>query len=89
MLSWSGSQQALVYLEKILYPDNIAPYQQELCQEIVTVLGNQKLPQLKFQSAQILINFLNSGQEIPSISKIKQAIATSLGELRELSALPV
>ncbi|WP_159460650.1 HEAT repeat domain-containing protein [Calothrix rhizosoleniae] len=88
VLSWSGSQQALVYLEKILYPDNIAPYQQELCQEIVTVLGNQKLPQLKFQSAQILINFLNSGQEIPSISKIKQAIATSLGELRELSALP-
>ncbi|MDJ0617671.1 MAG: HEAT repeat domain-containing protein [Calothrix sp. MO_192.B10] len=87
VLSWSGSQPALVYLEKILYANNLEPYKEKLCQEIVTVLGNQKLPQLRFKSAQILINFLNSEQETASVSKIKQAIATSLGELRELSAL--
>ncbi|MDJ0800368.1 MAG: HEAT repeat domain-containing protein [Calothrix sp. MO_167.B12] len=87
VLSWSGSQPALVFLEKILYVNNLESYQEELCQEIVTVLGNQKLPQLRLKSAQILINFLNSEQAIASISNIKQAIATSLGELRELSAL--
>ncbi|MEM7713010.1 MAG: HEAT repeat domain-containing protein [Cyanobacteria bacterium P01_A01_bin.68] len=88
VLSWNGSQKALGYLEEILYAEDIEPYQEEISQEIVTVLGNQELPQLRFQSAQILINFLNSQQETASTSKIRQAIAGSLGELRETSALP-
>ena len=87
VLSWDGSRQALLYLEKILYSEEQQTNQVEIEEEIVKVLGNQELPQLKFQSAQILINFLNSEQTNASIPKIKQAIAMSLGVLQEPSAL--
>ncbi|MEM7725536.1 MAG: HEAT repeat domain-containing protein [Cyanobacteria bacterium P01_A01_bin.45] len=88
VLGWDGSRQALIYLEKILYPQKSQLEQEELSQEIVKVLGNQELPQLKFQSAQILINFLHSEQKTASISRIKQAVAISLGVLQDASAIP-
>jgi len=81
-LNWSNTFSALDYLQQSLYLSNIA-----LTQEIVCVLGRQESTELKSYATKILIDFLNSEQEIVYQSQIKQAIATSLGELGNLSAL--
>jgi len=81
-LNWSESYQALDYLKESLYSSEI-----NLCEEIITVLGRQESSEMKPDAAKILIDFLNSEQEIIDESRIKQAIVTSLGELRDKSAL--
>lgn len=81
-LNWSESYQALDYLKESLYSSEI-----NLCEEIITVLGRQESSEMKPCAAKILIDFLNSEQEIIDESRIKQAIVTSLGELRDKSAL--
>ncbi|NJL81642.1 MAG: hypothetical protein HC917_28065 [Richelia sp. SM2_1_7] len=58
-----------------------------LCEEIIIVLGRQESTEMKPDAAKILIDFLNSKQEIIDESRIKQAIVTSLGELKDKSAL--
>ncbi|MBF2016818.1 MAG: HEAT repeat domain-containing protein [Rivularia sp. T60_A2020_040] len=81
-LNWNGTYQALDYLKQSLYSSEI-----NLCEEIIIVLGRQESTEMKSDAAKILIDFLNSKQEIIDESRIKQAIATSLGELRDKSAL--
>ncbi|MEB3218215.1 MAG: HEAT repeat domain-containing protein [Nostocales cyanobacterium 94392] len=81
-LNWSETYQALDYLKQSLYSSEI-----NLCEEIISVLGRQESTEMKPYAANILIDFLNSEQEIIDESRIKQAIVTSLGELRDKSAL--
>ena len=81
-LNWSSTFLALDYLKDCLYSDDI-----KLSQEIITVLGRQESTELKSYSTQILIDLLNSDREIVHKSQIKQAIATSLGELKDSQAL--
>ncbi|WP_414624240.1 HEAT repeat domain-containing protein [Calothrix sp. CCY 0018] len=81
-LNWNGTFAALDYLKEILYSDDI-----KLSQEIITVLGRQESAELKSYATKILIEYLNSQPEITYQSQIKQAIATSLGELRDSNAL--
>ncbi len=81
-LNWSNSFIALDYLKEILYSNDIA-----LSKEIINVLGRQESVEFKSYAAEILIDFVNSEQEIRHQSGIKQVVATSLGELGELRAL--
>ncbi|MGB3653798.1 MAG: HEAT repeat domain-containing protein [Rivularia sp. (in: cyanobacteria)] len=81
-LNWSNSFTALDYLKEILYSNDIA-----LSKEIINVLGRQESVEFKSYAAEILIEFINSEQEIRHQSGIKQVVATSLGELGELRAL--
>ncbi len=81
-LNWSNSFTALDYLKEILYSNDIA-----LSKEIINVLGRQESVKLKSYAAGILIDFVNSEQEITHQSGIKQVVATSLGELGDLRAL--
>lgn len=81
-LNWSNSFTALDYLKESLYTKDIA-----LSQEIINVLGRQESVEFKAYAAEILIQFVNSEQEITHQSQIKQVVATSLGELGELRAL--
>ena len=81
-LNWNGTYQALDYLKQSFYSS-----ESNLCKEIIIVLGRQESTEMKLYATTILIDFLNSEQEIIDESAIKQAIATSLGELRDKSAL--
>ncbi len=81
-LNWNSSFLALDYLKDCLYSDDI-----KLSQEIIAVLGRQESAELKSYSTQILIDLLKSDREIVHKSQIKQAIATSLGELGDSTAL--
>jgi len=81
-LNWSNTLMALDYLKSCLYSSDIT-----LIQEIITVLGRQESTELKSYATEILIDFLNSEQEITHQSQIKQLVATSLGELGDLRPL--
>ena len=81
-LNWSGTYSALNYLENSLYSNEI-----KLCEEIITVLGRQESTEVKSYATKVLIDFLKSDREIAHQLQFKQAIATSLGELGELTAL--
>ncbi len=81
-LNWSNSFLALDYLKESLYSNDIA-----LSKEIINVLGRQESVEFKSYAAEILIDFVNSEQEITHQSGIKQVVATSLGELGDLRAL--
>jgi HEAT repeat protein len=81
-LNWSNSFLALDYLKESLYSNDIA-----LSKEIINVLGRQESVEFKSYAAEILIEFVNSEQEITHQSGIKQVVATSLGELGDLRAL--
>jgi HEAT repeat protein len=76
-LGWIDTHQALEYLQQGLRWSDA-----EVCQEIVRVLGRKELPELRQCATQMLIEFLNSGQQSATQSSLKQAIALSLGELR-------
>jgi HEAT repeat protein len=75
-LSWSETAAALNFLEQALYWNDSAT-----CEDIIAGLGRQALPDLKVRATAILRDFLASGQPAASWLLIKQAIATSLGEL--------
>ena len=81
-LNWSGTFSALDYLKKILYSSEI-----KLREEIIAVLGRQESIELKSYATEILIDFLNCEPEMAHQWQIKQAIATSLGELGDSVAL--
>ena len=81
-LNWSSSFLGLDYLKDCLYSNDIT-----LSPEIITVLGRQESAELKSYATKILIEYLNSEPEITYQSQIKQAIATSLGELGDISGL--
>ncbi|MBE9129063.1 MULTISPECIES: HEAT repeat domain-containing protein [unclassified Coleofasciculus] len=83
-LSWSETAKALDYLQEGL---RWAP--ELVCQEIVTVLGRVESAPLKPKATQILINFLHSGQQAIQQTRIRQAIALSLGQLGDEQAIEV
>jgi HEAT repeat protein len=80
-LGWVATSGALEYLRQAL---SWAPV--EVCQEIVTLLGRLEEPNLKPQAAEILIEFLNSGDAAQEAS-LKQSLALALGQLGEIAAL--
>jgi HEAT repeat protein len=85
-LAWSKLSSGITYLGKAL---TIAC--ELIIQEIIVVLGRTSSPELKYQSTQILINFWQQQPSAPSSLSplspaVRQALATSLGELRDRSA---
>ncbi|NJO95253.1 MAG: HEAT repeat domain-containing protein [Hyellaceae cyanobacterium CSU_1_1] len=81
-LGWSQLSSGIVYLEQALSnPSEL------IVQEIILVLGRISTPELKHQSVQVLINLWQLRQSLPVSSR--QTLATSLGELRDRSAIPV
>ena len=87
-LAWSEIESAINYLQQALF-NSIEP----VTQEIITVLGRISTPDLKFKSAQILIDWYSQrgrgdSRIAPICSpEIKQALATSWGELGSNLAL--
>ncbi|MEC4892200.1 MAG: HEAT repeat domain-containing protein [Oscillatoria sp. PMC 1051.18] len=81
-LAWAETTASLEYLQEGLRWS--AP---EVCRQIITLLGRVKSPTLKAKATQILIEFLYSGQNATFEATIKQAIATSLGQLGEAQAI--
>ncbi len=75
-LGWSKISSAIDYLDKAL-----ANKSELVQQEIIITLGRITAQQLQQQSAQVLVNFWQQNQAVCD-SGIKQALATSLGELR-------
>ena len=75
-LSWIDTMTALEYLGAGLQGS-------EAEQEIIVLLGRKTLPALKAKATQILIDFFSNGQS----PQLKQALATSLGELGEPQAI--
>ena len=74
-LGWSEISPAVDYLAAALTDSTAA-----VTQEIITSLGRVSVPELKLQATGVLINYW---QENPQLSPpLKQALATSLGELR-------
>jgi HEAT repeat protein len=81
-LGWSKLSSGIANLEKAL-----ANSSELIKEEIIIVIGRNATPELKHQSAQVLITFW---QQQPSLSaSIRQALATSLGEIGDRSAIPV
>jgi HEAT repeat protein len=77
-----GTETSLDYLRSAL--DQLTS--QTLQQEIVTVLGRIEQPQLKVKAAEVLIELLKTGKTT-QLAAVKQAIALSLGQLGQISAL--
>ncbi|MDJ0591255.1 MAG: HEAT repeat domain-containing protein [Pleurocapsa sp. MO_226.B13] len=74
-LGWSEISSAVDYLEKALANSTAA-----VTQEIITILGRITTPELKLQATQVLVNWYSQNQQ--RSPRLKQALATSLGELR-------
>ena len=81
-LSWVGTAKTLDYLQQALMIASMG-----CVLEIVRVLGRVEKPELKAKSAQILLEFLNSQHPHTAREAVKQAIALSWGELKEVSVL--
>ncbi|MGK7930576.1 MAG: HEAT repeat domain-containing protein [Microcystaceae cyanobacterium] len=81
-LSWTENPQALNDLKTLLWQDDL-----ELSKLIITLLGTQQNQQAKITATQILIDFLVSETTIIHYSEIREAIAVSLGELKDKLAI--
>jgi HEAT repeat protein len=81
-LGWSKLSSGITYLEQALTNSS-----ELIIQEIIIVLGRNSTLELKHQSAQVLITFWQRQQSLSA--SIRQALATSLGELGDRSAIPV
>jgi HEAT repeat protein len=75
-LGWIEDQEALNYLEKALYSENIL-----ICREIIAILGWQTSQKLRRQAGAILGNFYHSRPAILTHTGVKQSLAIALGEL--------
>ncbi|MEH1924073.1 HEAT repeat domain-containing protein [Nostoc sp.] len=82
-LSWVGTLSSLEYLQTALNQST----SETVWQEIVTVLGRVQKPQLTTPAAEILLQILRSQHPATEITKIKSAIALSLGQLGEMQAI--
>ncbi|MEL6438325.1 MAG: HEAT repeat domain-containing protein [Cyanobacteria bacterium J06621_8] len=78
-LGWSEVSSGISYLQQALSQASAV-----ITQEIIVVLGRVRLPELRHQSTQVLINFWQEQQ--PSHPQIRQTLANSLGELGNSSA---
>lgn len=75
-LGWIETEDALLCLQKALeWGDEV------ICQEVITVMSRANQPQLKQQAAHILIQFFHSQHKTLQNPSVRQALATSLGEL--------
>lgn len=83
-LAWTGNQLALGYLSETLTNCDL---ETQVCAEIVMMLGRWEKDNLKPQVSQILLDFLNSGQETAQKNQIQQIGAFSLGQLGQSSAI--
>lgn len=85
-LGWIGTPDALDRLQEFLnlQRDLLC---QESCQESLTVLGRVESAEAKRQATQILLNLLQSAHAIAQTDRGKQAIALSLGQLKQPQAL--
>lgn len=85
-LAWSKLSSGISYLELALTNAS-----ELIIQEIIVILGRTSMPQLKAQSVQVLINFWQQQPSPPQLlsPNLRQALATSLGILRDRSAQPV
>ncbi|MBW4619450.1 MAG: HEAT repeat domain-containing protein [Cyanosarcina radialis HA8281-LM2] len=81
-ISWIGTSAALEYLQP-----GLTFTSEEVCQEIVNLLGRWENPQLRTQATEILIHFLNSEPSIDRSPHIKQSVALALGQLGAERAL--
>ncbi|HEY9872860.1 MAG TPA: HEAT repeat domain-containing protein [Candidatus Obscuribacterales bacterium] len=81
-LSWMGTADALEYLRPALTMTQV-----EVCLEIVTLLGRMEKPDLRPKAAQILIDFLSSGQPTAHHTSVKQSLALALGQLANTGAI--
>ena len=75
-LGWSEIGLAINYLEQTLVNSS-----ELVTQEIITVLGRINSQKLKHQAAQVLVNFWQAKNHQVYLPQIRQALATSLGEL--------
>ncbi|MEL4895284.1 HEAT repeat domain-containing protein [Crocosphaera sp. Alani8] len=81
-LSWTESPQALTYLKQALFSENL-----EICGVIIDVLGIQKNEAVRYQASQILRDFLLHNHPMSQETKIKQKMATALGDLGDEIAI--
>ena len=81
-LSWHSTELALNYLQQALLIE-----EEELCQEIIAVLGRLTEPQLKVQATNILVNFWQLEKGKITTSSLKQNLAVALGILGEQEAI--
>lgn len=87
-LGRSGSPEALEYLHQAWVqrtPTTLLSAQ--VCQEIVGVLGRIEEPALKSQATHLLIELIHAPDPTLQQPSLKQAIALSLGQLADHSAL--
>ncbi|MDJ0563657.1 MAG: HEAT repeat domain-containing protein, partial [Microcystis sp. M49629_WE12] len=75
-LGWIEDGEALNYLEKALYSENVL-----ICREIIAILGRQTCQKLRQQAGEILGNFYHSHPAILADTGVKQSLAIALGEL--------
>jgi HEAT repeat protein len=83
-LSWIETSLALTHLQSGLHLGDV-----EVCQEIVAAFARKESTALKSQATQILIEFFHSPSSLAREPKIKQALAMSLGELRQTDAIAI
>lgn len=89
VLNWGSEIQSLSYLEKALYSS-----EPNISKEIITVLGYQDSFETRDRATKILIDFFKSKPDLANQAEIKQAeikqaIATSLGELKNPKAMGI
>jgi HEAT repeat protein len=75
-LGWIEDGEALNYLEKALYSENVL-----ICREIIAILGRQTCQKLRQQAGEILSNFYHSRPALFTDTGVKQSLAIALGEL--------
>lgn len=80
-LAWSENSLALNYLR-----EGLRWAEEEVCLEIVTLLGRTLSPELQPQATEILVNFLHSNQLALNNVEIQKEIAQALGELGQPQA---
>lgn len=86
-LGWAETEFALDCLQQslsILGQTETSPI---VYQEIITILGQWAVPQLKPRASQILIELLDSAHPAIPDATIRQAIALSLGHLGQLQSI--
>ena len=81
-LSWNSTEHALNYLQQALLTE-----EEEICQEIVAVLGRLTETKLKAQATYILVDFWHSKKGQISKSPLKQNLAMALGILGKQEAI--
>jgi HEAT repeat protein len=82
-LVWIKTDSGLEYLHQAI--QELA--EEKIWQEIVTVLGRVESVQFKPKAAQILISLLEQKHPVTEIPSMKQALALSLGLLRQEQAI--